>query len=72
MFLKLSDAAAYCGYSETQFKRLSEKHHIPKFGPMKNRFKVEDLITFMEDDKAFSPTKATSRRHSGGFTPVVV
>jgi len=71
MYVKLSDAAEYCGYSETQFKRLSAKYGIPRFGPMKNRFKVEDLDAFMSDQDTFKKAPIP-RRARGSFTPVTV
>lgn len=71
MYVKMADAAEYCGYSETQFKRLSAKYSIPAFGPMKNRYRVEDLDAFMSDPDSFKAAPAP-RRRSGSFTPVVV
>jgi hypothetical protein len=72
MYLKLAEAATYCGYSETQFKRFVETYSIPKYGPKKNRFRVEELDSFMDDPAGFAKKEAAPRRSRGAFTPVTV
>lgn len=68
-YLKIKDAAHYCGYSYDRFRQLAKHYRIPRKGPGKNRFSRFDLDLFMDDPTAFSEP-GHLRRQPGRFTPV--
>lgn len=52
-FFNVKKAAAYCGYNDKYFGKLSAKFKIPRHGPKKNRFKRSDLDLFMRETQSF-------------------
>jgi len=52
-WLKPREAAIYCGYSLSQFKRFVAQYRIPKAGPAHNRFDRIDLDRWMKDSLCF-------------------
>lgn len=70
-YLTCAEVAEYLGYTPGYFSELSYKFQIPRKGPGRNRFLVDDLHKFMDDPTCFmngEPEIARSR--AGKFTPV--
>ncbi|MBI9113036.1 helix-turn-helix domain-containing protein [Maridesulfovibrio ferrireducens] len=71
-YISKAQAAKYIGYSRRQLGRFIDKYKIPTYGPEANRFKMQDLDSWMENPESFLRRKVTSRRRKQGFTPVAV
>jgi hypothetical protein len=52
-FFNVKTAAAYCGYNDKYFGKLSAKFKIPRHGPKRNKFKRSELDLFMREPEAF-------------------
>ncbi len=52
-YLPTRDAADYLGFSYYHFRRIVKTYSIPRKGPHRNRFSVNDLDMWMDDSQCF-------------------
>lgn len=69
-FMRLKDAAAYCGYAPDTFDKLRRQFNIPKHGPKKNRFARSVLDKFMEEPEMFKAAAPPAGRR--GYKPIMI
>jgi AraC-like DNA-binding protein len=61
-YFNIKEAAAYCGYkSESHFGKLLRDYRVPRKGPGGTRYAQADLDRFMDDPRAFIPTRRPSK-----------
>lgn len=73
-WLNTRQAAEYCGYNVSHFRRLVREYNVRRYGPGKNRFDRLELDEWMRDPEYFLPSKLhlPNRRRFGKFTPVKI
>ncbi len=73
-WLKMHEAAEYCGYARNTFFKIVRDYKIPRFGPKNNRFDRWLLDEWMRDPHCFlrkdEVIRARRCRKPGSFTPV--
>lgn len=57
-YVNFNQAAQYCGYKPEYFRKMVKGYYIPKYGPKRNRYKLDDLNKFMEDCSTFIPSRS--------------
>ena len=71
-YLPQVQAAAFIHRKERTFRDYVKRYKIPRYGPGRNLYLVDDLRAFMEDPDCFLGKKTLPRSRSFGFTPVRV
>lgn len=71
-YLTPAEAATHLNVAARTLRDYARKFKIPKYGPFRNRYKVEDLDAFMADPSAFLTGRKTSPKNFRDFTPVRV
>lgn len=70
-WMKQKEAARYCGYSVSQFKKLASQYQLPKHGPSHNHYDRLELDRWMRDSVCFIEEEFPSeKRYTGTYSKV--
>lgn len=70
-YFRSKEAASYCGYSSSQFKRHAAEYRIPRYGPSNNHYRRSDLDRWMESPTCFIEDKfPTEKTWAGSYGSV--
>jgi excisionase family DNA binding protein len=64
-FLTPKEAARYCGYETSTFRRLAKDYRIPKYGPGAARYATSDLDEWMQNVFVFINVSSRQMERSG-------
>lgn len=71
-YLSQEQAATFVNRKERTFRDYVKKFKIPRYGPARNQYLVDDLRAFMENPYCFLKNKPAPNGRSFGYTPVSI